>query len=368
MIRRSEHTLKFANKNKLEILDSIFNDYGEQQQFYINEMWYGRLDIRKFCSTAKLPNHVISASSWKSTIYQQASSLVRAVKSAKTKKKSKPIIKNVTVELPCQLFTCHSGNKEFDEFIHISTPYSDPKYKTKHLFINLPIKHHKHSLKFQKDGWTRKKTIHITLRNNQYYLVFFYEKEDPPKKFYGKTVGIDQGYKKLFMTNEGTVSKVDFHTFYTEITKKLRGSKNYSQMVDTKNRLINQEINQFISEHTEISKIIIEDLKNVKRKSKYHHDVLNKMQYWSYSRFVRKLELVCQERGITLEKVSPMYTSQTCPNCGLIHSTNRLGEKFECIGCKYTADADWVGSVNILHKGVIHPLPQRTDSLELLSS
>ena len=367
MIRRSEHTLKFANKNKLEMLDSIFNDVGEQQQFYINEMWYGRLEIQKWAPKNLLKN-IINAPEWNKVLYQQASSLVRAVKSAKTKKKSKPIIKNVTVELNFSLFKCYPGNKEFDEFVRISTPYPDPKYKKQHQFLYLPIKHHKHSLKFQKDGWKRKNTIHITLRNNQYYLVFFYEKEDPPKKFYGKTVGIDQGYKKLFMTNEGTVSKIDFCKLYTEITKKLRGSKNHKQIVATKNRLINQEINQFIEEHPEISKITIEDLKNVKRKSKFHHTVNNKMQYWSYSRFVRKLECVCQERGITLEKVSPMYTSQTCPNCGLIHSTNRLGEKFECIGCKYTADADWVGSVNILHKGSILPLPQRTDSLELQSS
>lgn len=42
--------------------------------------------------------------------------------------------------------------------------------------ICLPIKQHKHSLKFK--DWNRKKSIQLQRINGKYFLNFIYEKED----------------------------------------------------------------------------------------------------------------------------------------------------------------------------------------------
>lgn len=54
--------------------------------------------------------------------------------------------------------------------------------------------------------------------------------------------------------------------------------------------------------------------------------------------------------GITLEKGSEAYTSQTCPRCG--HLNKVAGRTYRCRACNYTAHRDAVGSVNILNKAV----------------
>jgi putative transposase len=53
-----------------------------------------------------------------------------------------------------------------------------------------------------------------------------------------------------------------------------------------------------------------------------------------------------------LIKVPPHYTSQKCPNCGLVSSKNRQTQaEFKCIDCGYEDNADVVGAMNILAAG-----------------
>ena len=45
--------------------------------------------------------------------------------------------------------------------------------------------------------------------------------------------------------------------------------------------------------------------------------------------------------------VEPAYTSQTCPECGLVDSRNRSGDRFLCIACGFAEHADTVGGLNL---------------------
>jgi transposase len=50
---------------------------------------------------------------------------------------------------------------------------------------------------------------------------------------------------------------------------------------------------------------------------------------------------------------NPKFTSQTCPKCGYISKENRLSQsKFVCQKCSYTNNADVVGALNILDRGI----------------
>jgi transposase len=67
---------------------------------------------------------------------------------------------------------------------------------------------------------------------------------------------------------------------------------------------------------------------------------------------LNKLSMMSDESGINFIKVDPAYTSQTCSKCGSIHKESRKGEKFLCVDCGYSIDADYNASINILHRGI----------------
>lgn len=86
---------------------------------------------------------------------------------------------------------------------------------------------------------------------------------------------------------------------------------------------------------------------------------MNKIQRWSYSKTINKLNNMCEEQGINLVKVSPAYTSQTCSSCREIHKESRVGEIYKCISCGIILDADYNAALNILHRGVYSPSTQQ---------
>lgn len=53
-----------------------------------------------------------------------------------------------------------------------------------------------------------------------------------------------------------------------------------------------------------------------------------------------------QLRGMTVERASEAYTSQTCPNCEHRHKPN--GRDFDCPQCQFSGHRDTVGARNIL--------------------
>ena len=55
--------------------------------------------------------------------------------------------------------------------------------------------------------------------------------------------------------------------------------------------------------------------------------------------------------GNRVIEVDPKYTSQECPECHHISSENRDFEKFVCVACGHSDDADVNGAVNQAHRG-----------------
>ena len=59
------------------------------------------------------------------------------------------------------------------------------------------------------------------------------------------------------------------------------------------------------------------------------------------------------EQKMICRYVNPAYTSQPCPPCGHVARGNRRGQEFRCLQCGYRANADTVGSINILRRSKI---------------
>ncbi len=67
--------------------------------------------------------------------------------------------------------------------------------------------------------------------------------------------------------------------------------------------------------------------------------------------FATKLAYKLDERGGTLEKINPAYTSQTCSACGTVDSRSRKSQSdFACIDCGFAANADHNAAIIILRR------------------
>jgi len=60
-----------------------------------------------------------------------------------------------------------------------------------------------------------------------------------------------------------------------------------------------------------------------------------------------------EERGGTLIKINPAFTSQTCSACGTIDKGSRESQaRFACLHCDHEMNADHNAAINILRQGL----------------
>ena len=391
MIRQTKHILKYQTESKNNILDKLFDDYLSDLKSYIQLIVEEKLPLKQFLSSKECPDISISHANWKGLIYKQASQIIRSQLKrsedrrykrykqlyAKAKEYNKfanftekkyselklksilktkyfiiPNIKSLTIELPTDRYDIQKGNS-FDEWIKINTPYVR-EGRRKGIQIKLPIKQYEYAKKYL-NGWNRKDTVSIRRdEKNRYFLNFFYEKEEPELKQTGKSLGLDQGFKKLLSDSEGNHYGTNLKEIYEKISKKKQGSKAFKRLLIHRDNEINRACNSI--DLTNINHLIIESLKYVKTNSKQkrtiNHKFMNKLQRWSYSKTTDKLERLCEGNGVLLTKVGPAYTSQTCSNCGYVGKDARQQEVYHCQHCGMIIDADTNGAINILRRGV----------------
>ena len=228
------------------------------------------------------------------------------------------------------------------------------------------------------------KNVTISKKSGHWYVSFGTERELAQNPIHpSKTaIGIDLGVSKLvtgsngqcfkpkssFKANQGKLAKLQ-----RQLSRKVLFSQNWKKQ----NRKI-QKLHHHIANirhdylhkiSTDISKnhamIVCEDLKvanmsksasgsmekkgkNVKAKSGLNKSILD--QGWGM--MVNMLEYKQQWQGGLLIKVNPRYTSQTCFKCKHVAKENRRTQaKFECVKCRYVANADFNAARNILAAG-----------------
>ena len=88
--------------------------------------------------------------------------------------------------------------------------------------------------------------------------------------------------------------------------------------------------------------LYIEDLKRLKSGTwgTFSRRLNRRLSHWLYASIVRRLEQYCEEYGIRLEKKAPYKTSQYCRPCGIYDRRNRRGDRFKCVHCSYSAQAN----------------------------
>jgi IS605 OrfB family transposase len=342
MIRKSTVNLKYANKGKLEKINTTAIEYRRVVNIFIDTLWEQKQFSGKFVKNTQVESQL--SARLKQAAAKQALAIVKSQR--KKKKKHKPRFNKLVMELDSRFVTItQDGDSSFDIWVKLSSVGNK-------IILNLPSRKHKHINKLIDTEWQIKKSVRIRVTDKGCFLDMFFQKKAPAPRTDGKLKAIDIGYKKLIVSSDGEF--IGDSDIYEKIARKKQGSKAFRRALTERDNLIDRSCNQL--KLNDVRALYAEDLKNVKHKSegKIRKSFNNKLQRWVYPKVLAKLSMLCEEGGIIFKKVPPRYTSRRCCGCGVIDKKNRRGETYRC-ACGLLMDADENAAKNILHLGAYSP-------------
>lgn len=217
-------------------------------------------------------------------------------------------------------------------------------------------------------------TAKLICRNRKWYIHIPATREIPDinKEQLNKIVGIDRGLRFLVTTYDGSQTKFISGKNVVKTREKFAKTRQNLQKHNTRysrRRLkrIGQRENSWMTHinHT-ISKalvntygantvFVLEDLKGVSFDTKNLYRTKQgkrELTSWSFYQLEEFLTYKAESIGSKVIKVSPRYTSQRCPKCGIIDKTQRKHNKheYQCL-CGYHSNDDRVGAMNIYQLG-----------------
>jgi transposase len=337
MQRACKITTKFLTKRKKKALSALLQAYRSAVNFYIKSLWSapGKLDKP---TLARLQNTRLSER-YKSNALKQALEMVVATKrSAKElgKSASCPIF-NGSAILDRKFVSVEPGEKSFDLVIRISSlkkghKISIPTRKT--MTINKWLNRDGHFVQG------------LCLSENR--IILWVECETEEIKQNGESLGIDQGVNKLLSDSNGNFYGKDFKILRDKINRRVPGSKGKQRAIRERENFINRNLN--LLPWDKINVLGMEDLKGLKRGKKKSRgkDFRKAMTPWTYRQVLNRAQAKAEENRVRFLLVPPANTSRTCPICGVVSKKSRVGERFRCVACGHTQDADWVGALNVL--------------------
>ena len=208
-------------------------------------------------------------------------------------------------------------------------------------------------------------------------------KEILPEKieFRSDAIALDIGLRTLFALDNGELYGRNFIEklkHYDKIISELAAnrqrqgfktrSRRYDLLVlrfrDWLKNEVNRTLNRIFQKHKP-SEIIVENLN-------FSHPDLSKrlnrlLRNFGKSVIEAKLKNFEERYGVTITKINPAYTSQTCAACGYVSKNNRkTQEKFECKCCNKRVHADVNGSRNNRHRSSMLGVTIYTHKTEVL--
>ena len=192
------------------------------------------------------------------------------------------------------------------------------------------------------------------------------EKED---KLIQNPVGIDVGIESFSTDSEGR--KIENPRYYKKGLKKLEKAQKKLSKKQKKSKNRNKQKKKVAKAHEKIVNqrddflhklsriyvdnydlIAVENL-NIKGMSRNHH-LSQSILDCSWSRFIQYMEYKAERADISVIKVNPKNTSQTCSECGreLEEHLSLSDRTFRCPECGMEMDRDINASRNILRRGL----------------
>jgi IS605 OrfB family transposase len=196
-------------------------------------------------------------------------------------------------------------------------------------------------------------------KNQRFDVQIVFKLPDVGKKSEGKVIGIDRGLINLVVTSEGEffgAKKVrgnqrKFLFLRRKLSSKgTRSAKRLLKKLSGKEKRFNQDVNHCIAKklasRSDVKSYVIEDLNGI-RNNKCGKKLNKLLSSWTFFQLEFFLTYKCSANGISVQKVSPVYTSQRCSNCGRIHKENRNRGRYTCDVCGLKIHADVNAALNI---------------------
>ena len=389
-IRSTKHTLKFSNKEKKKQLNLFIQEYRRIAELYRDYIWNNhfkftyikdsKLTTLHFNSTTKLNlptmlstvkinkelniNTFLTARVQKCCLTQVLSILRGNVEKqrkrqyivnqlrSKSKKIPKNLRKKVRINKPTKpdfsnlnpelnsicINLREEQNKEFNSFIQLSSFTTEQRGKT----INFPIKYHRNTEKWRKQGKLLNSFLITPTRVELRYEIT----KEPKIKKKKKKVGADQGELTVLTLSDNQITpEKDNHnhtltSILDKMSRKKKGSKAFKKCQEHRKNFINWSINQL--NFKDITEIGFERVKNLKYKNRLPKHLI----HWTYTEIRDKLTRRCEEEEVLLTSQSSIYKSQRCSYCGLVLRSQRKGKVYTCKNCGLEIDADLNASLN----------------------
>lgn len=151
-------------------------------------------------------------------------------------------------------------------------------------------------------------------------------------------------------TSDGEFFGRDIEAKIQKLKRRKRDSKNFKQTLAEIKDYIGQQVNKLKLD--DVGVVVVEDLdvNNMSKRGKSSKEHRKTLGNWNSRLLFGRLSSRCEENRVLLATASPEYTSQQCSSCGEIHKESRKGERYECVACKVSKDADYNASLNILNR------------------
>ncbi|MGH9428619.1 MAG: RNA-guided endonuclease InsQ/TnpB family protein, partial [Terriglobia bacterium] len=337
MRRAVKLSLAFATQEKRRQINALMEAYRAAVNFYIRSLWTNRGKLDK-PTLARLQSTRLSERYKSQALKQALETVIATRKSAKELgvPASCPVFTGSAV-LDGKFVSVEEGQGSFDIVLRLSTLNKGKR-------IIIPTK--KTAVFNKWSNWPDSKLIQGCALSEDSLIVWF--KIPEVVKTTGDVMGVDIGVNKLLSDSNGDHYGQEFKKVRDKIKRRKPGSKNRAKAFRERENLINKSINQLPLASLKV--IGVEALHDMKRgKKKGRGKTFRKaMAPWTYRRVLNRIENKAQENRVLLVRVDPANTSRTCPDCGAVHKDNRSGEKFRCVTCGRTGDADTIGATNIL--------------------
>ena len=343
MIRAIKISLKFTTARKRAALAAVLRESRVATNFYLNSLWTerGALD-------AKTLNRYDGGSLG---YRQKSDALAMALETVvATKKAAKAIGRPCGKPRLRGAFRVSSLNAKVERFRKNGFDFA---VKLSGLVrgkpIVIPFKSHKRlAYWLSKPGTVLKNGCVL----HESYIALYVEVPDAPERVIGTDLGIDTGYRKLIATSDGKFLGIAMLETCAAVRRKMPGGKGKRRAQAARRDFINLMVKKL--PWPLLRMIAVEDLTGLKlrtqQKGKSSKKSRKTMAPWTYRQVLTRIEQLAQENRVRLVYVDPRNTSRRCPGCRLVAKENRVAEKFRCVRCNYTSDADTVGAVNILAK------------------
>ena len=228
------------------------------------------------------------------------------------------------------------------------------------------------------------KNITVSRKGKHYYISIQVEDKMPEIQHKSTSaIGVDVGIKRFVAFSDGEFkeplnsfkkSQNTLAKLQRQLSNKLKFSKNWqkhkAKITHLHEKIANARHDYLHKISTQLCEnqavIVVEDLKiknmsksskgsseqhgkRVKQKSGLNKAILD--QGWGM--FVGMLEYKQDWKGGMVIRVPAHHTSQTCPSCHHVSKENRKTQAdFVCVECGYNNNADMVGAINILTRGL----------------